>query len=214
MTTPEYDQALADVLDAYVAASGVPSHAALTAWTRRYPHYARELAEFTATWSLARHLPPSTAPTAGEAALLRQGMRVVEGLLREKGIARPAVQPPIASLLEEGRAHGLAAGALAERAGLSIPLVLKLDRRLIRAATIPLAVVERVARAVERDAAAVAAYLQGTPRLAQGASYHAAETPTLGEQEDFAAAVRRDLTLPEERRAQLLALDPPTSDAW
>lgn len=204
MNPQHRDQELDDVLDAYVAESTVPSQEHLAAWTRRYPHYQRELAEFTATWSMMAWLPPS-APPAGEAALVRRGMGAIAGLLQRPGAPR-ATPAAIASLLEEGRARGLAGAALAERSELSIPLLLKLDRRLIRFATLPRQIVERVAGAIERDAASVAAYLQGAPRLAAGASYHASEAPALGAQEDFAAAVRADLTLPQERRAELLAL--------
>lgn len=198
------DRALEDVLDAYVAESGTPSYETLAAWTRRYPRYERELADFTAAWSLMRWLPPSTtAAEADEAALVQRGMRTVRALLHE----RVDRQAAIASLLEAGKERGLATGALAERAGLSVPLVLKLDRRLIRAATIPARVIEGLAAALGRDAAGVAAYLQGAPRLAAGASYHAGATPALGGQEDFADAVRGDLTLSEEQRARLLAAE-------
>lgn len=204
MNLQHRDQELDDVLDAYVAESIVPSQEHLAAWTRRYPHYQRELAEFTATWSMMSWLPPAAEP-AGEAALVQRGMGAIAGLLQRHSAphARPTA---IASLLEEGRARGLAVAALAEHSELSIPLLLKLDRRLIRFATLPRQIVERVAGAIGRDAASVAAYLQGAPRLATGASYHAPAAPALGAQEEFAAAVRADLTLPEERRAELLAL--------
>lgn len=229
MTVPDHDPALEDILDAYSAENGAlspPSHAVLAAWTRRYPRYARELAEFSAHWSLMQWLPSSPATAAiDEAELVQRGMRVAVEALRAAGLADPqgiqppmsapraeVVQPPIASLLDEGRVRGLAISALAERAELSVPLLLKLERRLLRAATVPARVVERVAQVIERDAAAVAAYLQGAPHLAQSASYHAPQAPTLAEQEDFAEAVRRDLTLTEQQRAALLALEPPAGD--
>ena len=227
MTMPDHP-ALEDVLDAYIAENsppGAPDHAALTAWMRRYPRYARELAEFTANWSLLRHLPPSPALAQDEAALAQRGMSVASGALRAAGLAgakgsqsplgsllTEGSQMAIGSLLEEGSAHGLTISALAECVELSVPLLLKLERRLIRAATVPSRVVERVARAIERDSAAVAAYLRVAPRLTQSASYHAPTAPTLAEPEDFAEAVRRDLTLTAERRADLLALEPPAGD--
>lgn len=205
MERRDHGQELEDVLDAYVA-DGAPSHARLTEWTRRYPRYARDLAEFTAAWSAMAWLPPSAPPT-DEAALVRRGMGTVGALLRERAPAT-ANQDAIASLLQEGRARGLAVDGLAARAGLSVPLVLKLDRRLIRFATLPRTVIESVASALERDVSAVAAYLSGGPRLAPSASYHARQAPALAGQEDFADAVRADLTLPDDRRAQLLALEP------
>ncbi len=85
--------------------------------------------------------------------------------------------------------------------------MLKLDRRLIRVATIPLEVVESVAQALGRDAAAVLAYLRQPPRFAAGVSYRADATPVLTTQETFADAVREDLTLSDNRRAHLLGLE-------
>lgn len=204
MNRTDEDRALEDVLDAYVAESGTPSYETLTAWTRRYPRYERELADFTAAWSLMHWLPPSTtAVEADEAALVQRGMSTVRAMLRERADRQAA----IASLLEAGKERGLATGALAARAGLSVPLLLKLDRRLIRAATVPVRVIEGLATAIGRDVASVAAYLQGTPRLAAGASYHAGATPSLAGQEDFAEAVRGDLTLSDEQRARLLTAE-------
>ena len=208
MNTADRDQELQDVLDAYMAEDEAPSQARLAAWTHRYPQYAQALTELTAAWRTLAWLPPTEVSVVDEARLVRRGMSLVGPLLRESA-AQHAAQPAIASLLEEGRAQGGTVEALAARAGLSIPLVLKLDRRLIRFATLPRQVIEGVAAAIGRDAASVAAYLQGGPRLAVGASYHARQTPALGEQEDFAAAVRSDMTLGAERRAELLALQPP-----
>lgn len=200
------DQDLEDVLDAYVAAGHPPSHERLVAWTRRYPRYARELAEFTANWSAVTWLPPAAAPV-DEAVLVRRGLSAIGGLVRERVASRGAAALP-ASLLEEARSRGLSVEALAGRAGLSVPLMLKLERRLIRYATVPRQVVESVAGALGRDVAGVAAYLQRGPQLAAGASYHARTAPALAGQEDFATAVRADMTLSEERRSHLLALPP------
>lgn len=197
---------LDDILDAYVAENEGPSHAALAVWTQRYPQYERELAEFTAQWSLMHWLPATPVAATAEGSLVQQGMQSIKGILAHAVAARPE-EEPLNSLLEEGRSRGLAVGTLAERVGLSIPLLLKLDRRLIRATTIPPQVVDGLARAVGRQTAIVATYLQGSPRLAQGASYHASEAPALVGQEDFGDAVRSDLTLSADQRSQLLALD-------
>jgi hypothetical protein len=206
MNDPTLDQPLDDLLDAYVAATGAPSHAALTDWVRLYPHYAAELTEFTAQWSLLATLPPPAgAPTPDEALLVQRGMASLQALLQRPEAS--AAAQPLTTILDAGRARGLSVHDLAGRAGLSVALVLKLDRRLVRAATIPAAVVAGLAQLLGRDVAAVSAYLQqGGPRFASGASYHAPQTPALAGQEDFAAAVRADLSLPEDRRAALLAL--------
>jgi hypothetical protein len=211
MNESSNDLALEDLLDAYVTATAAqPSYAALAEWVRRYPHFAGELTEFTAHWSLMGHLPPSDAAATDEAALVRRGMELLQPLLQRANQRQPAGDP-ITTLLAAAKAEGLSVQDLAERASLSVPLVLKLDRRLIRAATIPAAVVAGVAQALRRDVAAVSAYfLQGGPRFAAGASYLAPEAPSLAGQEDFLDAVRVDRTLPEARRAALLAMADPS----
>jgi hypothetical protein len=211
MNRSTHDQELEDVLDAYLSATGTPTHEALTAWVRRYPQYERELTEFTVDWSLLRHLPPATGTASVvEATLVARGMETLRPLLgavaQEQATSDGA--EPLASLVGEAQRRGLPVSALAQRAGLSVPLVLKLDRRLIRAATLPAQVVQSVAAAIGRDLATVSSYLQGAPRLAQNASYHAGQAPTLAGQEDFADAVRGDLTLTEEQRNHLLAQRP------
>jgi hypothetical protein len=202
------DQTLDDLLDAYVTESGKPNHETLNLWSKRYPHYARELATFTADWSMMTWLPAAGGELADEAALVQRGMQTVQQLLDER---LPAASS-IATLVGEGQARGLAVGDLAAKAGLSIPLVLKLDRRLIRFATIPAQLVDDLARAVGRDVAAVATYLQGGPQLARGASYHARQTPAISEPESFSDAVQGDLTLTAEQRQRLLALPSPDAE--
>jgi hypothetical protein len=212
MNESSNDRALADLLDAYVAATAAqPSYGALAEWVRRYPRYAAELTEFTAHWSLAAHLSSPPDAATDEAALVRRGMDLLQPLLQRGNAQRPA-DDPITTLLAAAKAEGLSVQDLAERSGLTVPLVMKLDRRLIRAATIPAAVVSGVAQALRRDATAVSAYLlQAGPRFAAGASYLAREAPALAGQEDFLDAVRADRTLPEARRAALLAMADPST---
>lgn len=203
-------QELEDVLDAYVASAKGPHHASLTEWVRRYPQYARELTEFAVGWSLMETLPPSpeVAEVAEETLVLR-GMSVVQDLLhrQEAGprLATETAAVPMASLLAEGKARGLAPRELAEALGLSVALVRKLDRRLIRSSSIPGELVQAIAHTLQREGAAVARYLQGAATLPSAASYLAGQTPTLAEPEDFYDAVRGDRSITDAHRRRWLA---------
>ncbi len=105
MHRPDHDQELEDVLDAYVAETETPDHAALVQWIQRYPRYARQLADFSASWSLTRTLETPDAEFAEEK-MVQQGMRAVRALVQRT--ADPAsVATPLAALLDEGRARGL-----------------------------------------------------------------------------------------------------------
>lgn len=190
---------LEDVLNYYTASVSEPSRAVLWEWIQRYPHYERELTEFTVSWTLMENLPMHPeAKEANEETLVRRGMSVVEQLLPE--------DQPLAGLLSESKAQGLSLHELADATGLSPALVAKLDRRLIRLTTIPGEKIEALARTIRRVPEEVVSYLQGQPQFLAGAQYHAEEAPKLPEQQDFFEAVQEDRGLSEDRRRHLLAL--------
>jgi hypothetical protein len=197
-----------DVLNAYVASSAGPSYEALTEWIRSYPHFERELTEFTVGWSLNETLPQAEQPEeVDEDTLVLRGMSVVQGILNKEEWTAVDRRRPFAGLLKEGKACGLSIHKLAEATRLSAVLVRKLDRRLIVFASIPTKAIAVLAQAVARGKEEVADYLRGQPMLPHGASYKAEEAPKLSEPEDFFEAVREDKTFPEEWRRDWLSLE-------
>ncbi|MCC6630136.1 MAG: hypothetical protein IT340_22375 [Chloroflexi bacterium] len=213
MNDQQERQALEDVLDAFVASGAGPNDASLAEWIRRYPQYERELTEFAASWSLMTWLPPSPeTEDVDEETLVLRGMSVVQNLLHKQQQA-PAIAPTVAvapfeSLVAAGRARGLAPRQLAQAAGLGVSLLRKLDRRLIRYGSIPREAIAALAAAIQREAEAVARYLQQSPTFAAAAQHRAEQAPELAEPEDFFAAVGADPTMTDEQRARWLALAP------
>jgi hypothetical protein len=118
----------------------------------------------------------------------------------------PAMQG-IESLLSSAKQLGLDAPALADKTGLSVVLVTKLDRRLIAHLRVPEKVFEVLANALRVTSEAISAYLEQPPALATEARFRAKENPRIQEQQDFFEAVRTDKSISEERRANLLALE-------
>lgn len=115
---------------------------------------------------------------------------------------------PIRGLLAEGARCGLTPDALADQAGLSVSLLAKLERRVIRADSIPRVVIERVAGALRRDLPAVVDYSRLAPGFAHGAQHRSDKAPVLPRDlDDFFDAVRSDPELTDEQRAALLALE-------
>jgi hypothetical protein len=203
-------QTLEDVLDAFVASSPESESVALSTWVSRYPEYERELTEFAASWSLMRWLPPAPdAERTDEETLVLRGMSVVQNLLhrQQKAPVARALVVPFESLLAEGRACGLGPVELARAAGLGVTTLRKLDRRLIRFATIPAQAIDALAAAIQRATGSVTAYLQQRPIFAAAAAHRAEEGPQLVEQEDFFEAVRLDPTMTPEQRAPWLAIE-------
>ncbi len=201
-------ETLDDVLNAYVAYSSEPSYEVLTEWIRCYPHFEKELTEFTVGWSLSETLPPADEPDGmDEETLVLRGMSVVQGILNKEEWQPADKQTSFAGLLKEGKARGLSIHGLAEATRLSAALVRKLDRRLIRFASIPTEAIDVLAQAVARGKDEVARYLHRQPVLPASASYKAEEAPKLSDAEDFFEAVRTDETLPEEWRRHWLSLE-------
>lgn len=121
-----------------------------------------------------------------------------------------AENTPIRGLLIEGKRYGVTPDAFADDTGLSVPLLRKLDRRVIRADSIPREVSQRLARVVRRNLPVLLNYSRLEPQFAQGSQHRASQAPSLpAKLQDFFDAVRTDPELSEERRAALLALATP-----
>ncbi len=196
------DVTLDDVLNEYVAETGTPSYAALHTWMERFPEHAQALADFTAAWSVRMTLGAPEQVAAGtEAEAVARARASIAHLLR------PVSATPITSLLSAAKGRGLQPRQLAAEVGLSDPLLRKLDLRRIRFASIPQALIERLATVLQQETAAIVAYLQGSQRLAAGASYRSEQTPTMGQDEEFVAAVQNDRSLTPAQRDALLALN-------
>lgn len=204
---------LEDVLDAFVAAdedrglNGGPGDL-LADWIERYPRYARELTEYAAASAIVQALPPS--PRAGEideSALIQRGMRVVQRIRSRVAPPSAANTAPFTGLLEAARANGLSPSQLAAAVGLGAVTLRKLDRRLIRFASIPRQAIEALAAATHTDAARVADYLRQGPTFAAATEHRAEQAPRLAEQ-DFFTAIQSDPGLNAKQRARWLALRP------
>jgi hypothetical protein len=113
----------------------------------------------------------------------------------------------IEGLLVIAKRLGLDVTGLANKTGLSVVLITKLDRRLIRPLSVPQRVCRLLEEALNTAVELVVEYLQQSPMLATEASFRAKENPRIQEQQDFFEAVRSDRSVSEERRSALLALE-------
>ena len=196
MNNPNRLDRLEDVLDAYVASDDGPA-ASLDDWIRRYPQYEQELTEFAISWSLMESLPPEpdTEEVSVDTLVLR-GMSVVQNLLHGQTLETISGSvPPFESLLSEGRVQGLEPRQFAQASRLGVSLLRKLDRRLIRYASIPRDAIRGLADALRSDEASVSTYLRLGPALAPATEHHSDQAPALAEPEDFFDAVRADPTI-------------------
>lgn len=184
------------------------ARAVLTEFMRRYPHAADALVDFAATASIIENSPDTESQTESESrteeeTIVRRGMEAAARLLS----TRPTLLTPegtgsLAGLRKEAEAQGLTIQALASATRLTVPLLVKLDRRLIRFASIPRQAIERIGAALGRSFDAVAAYLQGDPQFAPQASFRADAAPQMPGQQDFFEAVETDLTMDEVQKVE------------
>ncbi len=203
-------ETLEDIITAFVDAVPNPTKDDLTEWIKQHPQFRQELIEFAASRALIDLLPP-VAPERPETELVEEGRRIGREVLRRATEQRAVEDPLPASLLAHAREQGTSVRDLAKRTGLSVAIVRKLDRRLIRAQSMPRRVIGVVAQAVRVSSDTVRRYLEQPPTFAVGAQYRSDVAPRLAEQEDFFDAVREDRSLTDEHRAFLLSLDQPGS---
>ena len=212
--------ALDQVIEAYLlrrdeATTGVgddPGEAArvarnvLTEFMRRYPHAADALADFAATASIIENSPDTESYTeseirAQEESIVRRGMETAARLLAARRTSIISEETaPLTGLRKEGEARGLTIQALASATHLTVPMLVKLDRRLIRFASIPRQAIERIGTELGRSFEAIAAYLQGDSQFASQASFRADAAPQMPDQQDFFDAIETDLTMSEKQK--------------
>lgn len=175
----------------------------LAEFMRLYPQYADELMDYAATASIVEHAPVTESDQAEEDAIVRRGMEQVALLLAVRHSEQThGATPTLTSLRKAADAHGLTMQALAAQTNLSIPLLMKLDRRLIRFASIPRKVIEAIGRAINHTSETVAAYLQGERKFATGAAFLAEEAPQMPDQQDFFEAIEKDLTMSKQQKEE------------
>ena len=191
------DEALAVLIDFADAQEGGGSAARLADWATRYPDLGRDLGRVAeASWSRMDGRASDTTESAARFGDIgRAALRA----------ALPGYTPaaPLISLLQEAKTCGLSKNEFA--AALSVPdtLLLKLHRRLIDAATVPAALIEKAADAINRTVDEVAAYLQMPAQMPLAASFRADSAPQ-AKTESFIHALASDPeTLPEHKAAWL-----------
>lgn len=194
---------LEDVFDALVGSERSADGDVLARWVRQYPQFERELIDFLASWSLmdSAAAPDCLTTDRVHETLVLRAMSTVQNILHDK--SRTPEPPPMVDGLLRNAHKTLADLALLTQLGEVV--LRKLDRRLIRFATIPEEAVSVVAAALAIPVAAVTSYLKGPPSFASNALYHSSEAPTLAKAEDFATAVRSDPTMTEADRARWLS---------
>lgn len=175
---PEKDALFIAWSDDRAAAAPLP----LTDWIARAPDHADDLVRWTAAHPILEGAEQAAPDYAAEERARAAG-RALVAEMRARYDAR------LAGLLAAAAARGLNADTLAERLGIGQPIVIKLERRLLRVTSLPGLLIDRLAETLQVSAAQVREYLSRPPTLAAAASYKSDRVPR-ATQQDFEQAVR------------------------
>ncbi len=167
--------------------------ASVADWSGRHPRLGRDFARLAAQNFAGGDTAPENDPLTAE----RLGRIARNTLLRYKAAYLGA--DALTALIDKER--GITAARLSEATRLPVPFIAKLNQRLFTLASLPPALIGRLAETVGRTADEVAAFLAGPPMLARNAAYRSDDAPTVAAQEDFVAALRADGSVTAEARA-------------
>ena len=190
------DATLTEVLEGYAIDTPVGNdQATLRRWMERHPDFADELMDFAAARAYVRNV--GDEPLADEKRFAEIGADVLREVLGREAAG-------IKSLTAAGEAKGWKKPEFAKKLGLSISLLMYLEKRRVRFATIPKGIVAKISELLETSEQAVAAYLSQPP-LAGEASFKTKTRPEEERQKDFADAVREDQSLSANEKQALLS---------
>ncbi len=177
------------VLLEYDTAADQPGGTKLADWIARYPEYQDDLIDY-AYYNFVFQKGESYRRTDAKAA----GYLTLAGVVRERMMAEGLYAAgrsadPLKGILIAARAQSIEPPELARRIGIGLPVVIKLDRRLIRPSTIPVELVSRIAKELQAFVSDVSAYLRRPLTLSPQANYRASSAPQVSAAQDFLDAL-------------------------
>lgn len=191
----ETNMPLEELLDTILQEESTPSHEALSRWSKRFPEHRDALASFFATWAVQEESPKTAF--IEEDRITQNLVSHALHLLHKRVSVQAAAAAAAPRLFDAIAMCGKSEEEVASRCGLDDSILAKLDRRLIRLASIPRVCLERLAAAIDWSIDQVRATLAGPPIPV--ASHKATERPEV-RVEDFIDAVRAS-DLPDEAKA-------------
>lgn len=195
------------LLEFRVEAASAPNPAILDAYCRKYPQYARELADYAVQWLIGDALAATAneaAPVPGSSALVSRAISRFHDRAQssvEKGRGRTGSQ------IIRNPFEGLAVARkrqIRDELGLDQGLFAKFQQRLIEAASVRRELLERFAVLVESTFDEFLAYLQEPPAMHATSEFKAHKKPAVSDgKESFEEAVRKSSLDEKQKRALL-----------
>ncbi len=191
---------LQSVLESYAAETPEGNDMAiLKRWMTSHPEFAGELMEFAADRAEMEYLPDPEISPEDSTRFREHGLKLFNELFpasKKKSVS-------IHSLTALAKERGLNKESFAKAVGLSLSLIMYMEKRRLKAASIPDKIIKKTAEVLRSTKESVDEYLHGQP-VAGALNYKADTRPEDKPQKEFADAVREDQTLSDEEKRSLL----------
>ncbi|MGI8543461.1 MAG: helix-turn-helix domain-containing protein [Aridibacter sp.] len=170
----------------------------LEKYIAKFPQFAWELKSFAIEKDLLEFSNLETISDAEKQDYLAHSREILSNFLAEFDA------PEISSLNALAKRLGMKKRDFAKRLGISISLLIYLEKRRLEFATIPNRFIKKIAEVLGQTENTISNYLNKTADFATGASFKTNERPQIGGQKSFAEAVREDQTLTEAEKRELI----------
>ena len=154
----EQEEAVLRITAQYVEEIRAGHQPKLSDYLARYPQYAGEIADFVAYYHTVEvDLPGETSITSP----LAENFRIAIGSARKRVLQADAQSThKLTTLLVTLNNQRLTPGQLADKIGLSVDIVAKLEQRKIAASSIPKEMYKRLAETLQQPMRAIEAYFE------------------------------------------------------
>ena len=168
--------------------------------TGKYPQFREHLFDYAAMLSFEKHTPEAEIPTEEMKKFEEKGLQNLQKFLDENR------QTKLESVADKARELGMKKGKFAKALGVSVSLVMYLEKRRLDFSTIPKDLIKRIAETIKTTEDAVANYLKRSMTLSEQTSYKSDSRPEDLKQKSFADAVKEDTNLTSDEKEKLLNL--------
>lgn len=198
---------LEEVLEDYAAATSSGNNLKiLRLLTEKYPQFAADLADFAAARAVVKFAPDEELSADEEKRFRESGLKNLREILgANDSITAP--QNALQSLTDTAKEKGLSRKSFAVALGLSVSLVMYLEKRRLAFASIPKNLLRKISEVLETSEDLIASYLNQPPDLSTGASFKTNTRPEDLQPKTFVEAVREDQKLSIEDKRKLLELN-------
>jgi hypothetical protein len=199
MTENDQDR-LEAIIDEMLLEDPETSYETLAKWCAKYPEHRDELTRFAATRAVQKALPEG--PQIDEARIASRLMSHALSIMHRQDAAKAATPATATRLCETISKSGIGEAEFSQRCSLDAILIAKFNRRLISAASIPLAAFERIANALGREVAFAREMLTGDPIPLKA---HKSRSQPAARTQDFLQAVQAS-TLSEDAKGEWIRI--------